>query len=469
MTIGDDELSIPLSAMSERLASGEIGPVELTEAQLARIERQQNRLNAFITVTADIALAEARDAEAELKAGRRRGPLHGIPLAYKDLLATAGVRTTFASRAYADWVPEQDATLVRRLREAGAVMLGKLNLSEGAADSSSLSSAFGGPRNPWDPERITGGSSGGSAAAVAAGLAFGAIGSDTAMSIRQPAALCGIVGLKPTYGRVSKHGAMALSFSLDHLGPMTRTVRDAAIMLQAMAGHDRDDPTTVDAPVPDYLAAIDGLGGRLAGKRIGIPRRPFFEGLPPGWGEAVEEALSVLAGLGATVEDFELPHARDLGDLGSLLIFAEGAAFHAETFRRDPDAFGPGLRALIESGQNLSAVQYVQTQRVRRLQCQEALAAISAYDALALPTTPLPACRISEDDPNLTGPRLRNTLLFNVLGLPALSLPCGFDGEGMPVGLQLVGQPFAEDSLLAMAHSYEQSTAWHLRRPGEHT
>ena len=465
MTQPDDLSFASIADTAAQLASGAVGPVALTEAILARVERHQNRLNAFITVTADIARAEARAAEAELRAGRSRGPLHGIPLAYKDLLATKGVRTTFASRAYADWIPDSDATLVRRLRDAGAVMLGKLNLSEGAADSSSLSSAFGGPRNPWDTGRITGGSSGGSAAAVAAGLAFGAIGSDTAMSIRQPAALCGIVGLKPTYGRVSKQGAMALSFSLDHLGPMTRTVRDAAVMLQVMAGHDPDDPTTVNAPVPDYAAAVDSLGGRLDGLRIGIPRLPFFEDLPAGWDAILETALAVLRERGAALEEFTLPHAEDLNHLGSLIIFAEGAAFHAEAYRRDPQALGPGLRALVESGQHFSAVHYVQAQRVRRKLAKEALAAIGRFDALALPTTPMPACKVADDDPGLTGPRLRNTLLFNVLGVPALSLPCGFDGDGMPVGLQLVGQPFAEDRLLALAQVYEQATDWHNRRP----
>ena len=465
MTVSDNDLFASIAETAPRLASGQVGAVDLAQAMLRRVEGQQNRLNSFITVTDEIALAEAQAADEELKTGRTRGPLHGVPLAYKDLLATKGVRTTFASRAYADWVPDFDATLVRRLRDAGAVMLGKLNLSEGAADSSSQSSAFGGPCNPWDISRITGGSSGGSSAAVAAGLAFGAIGSDTAMSIRQPAALCGIVGLKPTYGRVSKHGAMALSFSLDHLGPMTRTVRDCAIMLQAMAGFDPDDPTTVDIPVPDYVAALDAQGARLDGVTLGVPRLPFYDGLAPGWDAIFEAALATLEGLGATLQDMTLPHADDLNHVGSMVIFAEGAAFHAEAYRRDPDALGPGLRALVESGQNLNAVHYVQAQRVRRKLTEEVLSAIAPYDALVLPTTPLPACPIAEDDPSLTGPRLRNTLLFNVLGLPALSVNCGFDGDGMPVGLQLVGKAFAEDRLLALAHAYEQATDWHTRRP----
>jgi len=465
MSVDDALCFATIGEMRTRMNAGEIGPVALTEALLARIDRQQNSLNAFITVTPETALADAAAAEAELKAGKIRGPLHGIPLAYKDLLATAGVRTTFASRAYADWIPDYDASQVRRLRQAGAVMLGKLNLSEGAADSSSQSSAFGGPCNPWDVARITGGSSGGSAAAVVAGLAFGAIGSDTAMSIRQPAALCGIVGLKPTYGRVSKHGAMALSFSLDHLGPMARTVRDTAAMLQVMAGYDPADPTTVDLPVPDYVQAVDAAPARLDGLRIGIPRRPFYDGLAEGWDRVIGDAVDVFAALGAALDEVDLPHTDDLNHVGSLILFAEAAAFHADAYRRDPDSFGPSLRALIESGANLSAVHFIQAQRLRRKLCEAALAVASPFDALVLPTTPLPACRIDEDDPKLARPRQRNTLLFNVLGLPAVSIPCGFDAHGMPVGLQIVGKAFAEDRLLALARAYERETGWYQRHP----
>lgn len=467
MSIDDNILFSTFAETRARMDAGEFGPVALTEALLSRVDRHQNSLNAFITITRETALREAKIAETELKAGKPRGPLHGIPLAYKDLLATDGIRTTFASRAYADWIPDYDATLVRRLRDAGAIMLGKLNLSEGAADSSSQSSAFGGPRNPWNPDRITGGSSGGSAAAVAAGLAFGAIGSDTAMSIRQPAALCGIVGLKPTYGRVSKQGAMALSFSLDHLGPMTRTVRDTALMLHVMAGHDPDDATTVELGVPDYVKAVDDAPARLDGMKIGIPRRPFYDDLADGWDRVIEDALGVFSNLGAELEEFNLPHAEDLNHIGSLIIFAEGAAFHADAFRRDPTLFGPNLRALLESGQNFNAVHYIQAQRARRQLCEQTMAAIAPYDALVLPTTPLPACLVEDDGPDLTGPRLRNTLLFNVLGLPAISLPCGFDGDNMPVGLQIVGRGFAEDKLLSLSRVYEREAGWSGRHPGD--
>ncbi|MEM7408233.1 MAG: amidase, partial [Pseudomonadota bacterium] len=312
MSIDEGVFFSSITDMRQKMSAGEFGPIDLTEALLERIEHSQNSLNSFITVTRDVAMREAEQAQAEMDKGDIRTPLHGVPLAYKDLLATKGVPTTFASRAYANWVPDYDATQVTNFREAGAIMLGKLNLSEGAADSSSLSSAFGGPRNPWNLERITGGSSGGSAAAVAAGLAYGAIGSDTAMSIRQPAALCGIVGLKPTFGRVSKYGAMPLAFSLDHLGPMTRTVHDAALMLQIMAGDDPLDPTTELQPVPDYVAAVASAPASLTGMKIGIPREPFFEGLAPGWDAIFESALAVFKAAGGILEDFKLPNPGDL-------------------------------------------------------------------------------------------------------------------------------------------------------------
>lgn len=465
MSIADESRFSSIAQVQQRMKAGQLSPVALTEATLTRVERSQNTLNSFITITHSAARQEAQAAQTVIDNNAPQPALLGIPVAYKDLLATAGIRTTFASNAYADWVPDYDATQVRRFRDAGAIMLGKLNLSEGAADSSSQTSAFGGPRNPWDVQRITGGSSGGSAAAVAAGLVFGAIGSDTAMSIRQPAALCGIVGLKPTYGRVSKHGAMALSFSLDHLGPMARTVRDSAVMLQVMAGYDPLDPTTVDVPVPDFVGAVDKTPARLDGVTIGVPREPFFRDLPEGWGNIFEQALAVFGTLGATLEEFTLPHAEDLNHVGSLVITAECAAFHAEAYRRDPTSFGPGLRAMIETGQQFGAVQFIQAQRLRRKLSEEALATMAPYDAILMPTTPLPACLVAEDEPRLTVPRLRNTLLFNVLGVPAISIPCGFDTHDMPVGLQIIGKSFAEHHLLSLARSYERETEWHMSRP----
>ena len=461
MSISEDDLWASIAVLAQRIASGEINPVALTEAMLRRIKTTEQSLNAYITVTAETARAQARIAEQELASGRSRGPLQGIPIALKDLLATTGIHTTFASNAYRDWVPDYDAAVTTKLQTAGAVLLGKANLSEGAADSSSVSSAFGAPHNPWEPNFITGGSSGGSAAAVAAGTAFAAIGSDTAMSIRQPAALCGIVGLKPTYGRVSKHGAMALSFSLDHLGPMTRTVEDCAIVLQAISGTDDRDATTVDIPVPDYRAAISRP---VSGRRIGVVRA-LFDDAPDAWVDACEHAITLLEGLGMRAVDVSLPQLEDLMHLGSLLIAVEAAAFHGPKFDENPDAFGVVLQGLISNGRTYSGVEYVQAQRIRRQLCEETLQAMQTFDVLLLPTTTRAACKIEDDEPKLVIPRMRNTLPFNVLGVPAMSVPAGFDNAGMPIGMQLVGQPFAEEDLLNVAHAYEQGTNWITRRP----
>ena len=462
MTRANTPHYLTIAEVGELLRQREISAVDLAKTILERIEALEPRLNAYITVTPDLALAQAAQADEEIAAGTYKGPLHGVPVAVKDLLATKGIATTFASRAYLDHVTDYDAAVVERLAAAGAVLVGKTNLSEGAACSSSLSSAFGGPRNPWNTDYITGGSSGGSAAAVASGEAFAAIGSDTAMSIRQPAALCGLVGLKPTYGRVPKRGAMALSFSLDHLGPMTRSVKDAAIMLQVLAGYDADDPTSLDAPVPDYLAALDR---DIKGARLAVMRAPFLDKADAQWAAATEAALTTFEGLGAAVEEVSLPGFADLVSAADHIIPVEAAAFHAAKYRVDPEAFGPGLRGIIAFGQTYRAVDYVQAQRLRRHGIEEFLAAFAGYDALVLPTTTDPACTVEDDDPAFVGRRMRNTVAFNVLGVPALSLPCGFDDRGLPMGLQLVGQPFAEDRLLQLAQAYEQRHDWAARHP----
>jgi len=314
--------------ISELLRKGSLSPVELTEDCLARIEKLNPRLNAFITVTADPARAQARTAEAEIRRGNWRGPLHGIPLALKDLIDTAGVRTTAASSLFKDRIPAEDAEVIRRLREAGAVLLGKQNLHEFAYGGSSMVSYFGEVRNAWNSEHIAGGSSGGSATAVAAGLGYGAIGTDTAGSVREPAALCGVVGLKPTYGRVSARGVIPLSISLDHVGPIARTVADVAVILQAIAGFDAKDKASVDVPVEDYVAA---LGKRLEPLRIGVPRKFFFEDLDSDVASAMNHALSGLATLGAELRELELPVSTD-----RTLQSAESYAFHAEFVARSP-------------------------------------------------------------------------------------------------------------------------------------
>ncbi|MDP6688794.1 MAG: amidase [Alphaproteobacteria bacterium] len=454
-----------IAEIGECLRRGDVGVVELTKAMLGRITALDGELNSFITVTDELALAQAEQAERELRAGTDRGPLHGIPIALKDLIETKGIRTTFASRAYADHVPEQDATVVRRLADAGAVLLGKTNLSEGAADSSSQSSAFGGPCNPWNTDYITGGSSGGSAAAVAAHLAFAALGSDTGMSIRQPAALCGIVGLKPTFGRVSKAGAMTLSDSFDHLGPMTRNVRDAALVLQVLAGHDPNDPCSADIPVPDFSAELNDATSVIQGARLAIPRDDFFTETDPEWIQATEQAITVVQGLGAEVAEIKLPGLQDLIQLGNLIVVTEAAAYHRQRFQADPDKFGPQLTRVISIGEGHGGADYVLAQQQRRQAKAAFLKAIEGFDAMVLPTTTLAACPITEDAYPLVRPRSRNTLPFNALGWPAISLPCGLAANGMPMGLQIVGRPFAEGWVLALALAYEQATEWHLQGP----
>ena len=395
--------------VGECLRRRDVGVVELTRIMLNRIAALDGSLNSYITVTDELALAQAEQAEQELRAGRDRGPLHGVPIALKDLIETKGIRTTFASRAYADHIPDRDATVARRLANAGAVLLGKTNLSEGAADSSSQSSAFGGPCNPWNTDYITGGSSGGSAAAVAAHLAFAALGSDTGMSIRQPAALCGIVGLKPTFGRVSKVGAMTLSDSLDHLGPMTRGVRDAALVLQVLAGYDPDDPCSADVPVPDFSAELKDASRIAQGARLAIPRGDFFTETDPEWLAATEQAIAVFEDMGAVTEEVMLPGLQDLIQLGNLIVVVEAAAYHRQRFQADPDKFGPELTRVITIGESQGGADYVLAQQQRRRAKAAFLSALEGYDAMVLPTTTLAACPITEDAYPLVRPRSRNT------------------------------------------------------------
>ncbi len=449
--------------VSELLRAGSVSPVELTEKCLARIEQLNPRLNAFITVTADSAMAQARQAEVEIRRGHWRGPLHGVPLALKDLIDTADVRTTAASSLFKDRVPAEDAAVVRRLKAAGAVLLGKQNLHEFAYGASSMVSYFGEVRNAWNPEYIVGGSSGGSATAVAAGLGYGAIGTDTAGSIREPAALCGVVGLKPTYGRVSARGVIPLSVSLDHVGPIARSVADAAIILQAIAGFDAGDKASVDVPVDDYLA---GLGKNVKPLRIGVPRKFFFEDLDPDIASATDHALSGLAMLGAELRDTELPVPTD-----RTLQMAEAFAFHAEFIARSPELYQPETLRRIRTGANVSPEALVacrhELERVRR----DIAANFSNVDLLVTPTTPVPAPLIAElkQNPDLLRPRelllLRNTRPINVWGLPAISIPCGFTPAGLPIGLQIVGPHWGEAKVLQLAHAYEQATAWHKREP----
>jgi aspartyl-tRNA(Asn)/glutamyl-tRNA(Gln) amidotransferase subunit A len=451
-----------ISELAPRLRRREISPVEVTQGCLARIEKLNPPLNAFITLIAESALAEASRAEAEILRGDWRGALHGVPVALKDLIDTAGVRTTAASALYEDRVPDHDAEVVRRLRQAGAVILGKNNLHECAYGGSSLISYFGDVHNPWDVGRIAGGSSGGSAAAVAAGMTCAAIGTDTAGSVREPAGLCGCVGIKPTYGRVSSRGVIPLCLSLDHVGPLTTTVEDAAIVLQAIAGYDSGDITSVDVPVTDY---VSGLGEGAQSVRVGVPRRYFYDDLDAEVASAVELALRGIQSLGAQLREVQLEVPTD-----RRLQMAEAYAFHAENVAKSPELYLPETLRRIRAGEAVSAGEYIQRRRELEEARRSIRAAFADVDVLVTPTMPMPAPAIADlkAAPDSLRPAelklLRNTRPFNVWGVPAISVPCGFTSSGLPIGLQIAGPHWREDVVLRVAHAYEQATAWHKRR-----
>jgi len=448
---------------SELLRKRKLSPVELTKKYLAQIEKLNPTLNAFITVTADSALEQARSAEDEIVRGHWRGPLHGIPLALKDLIDTAGVHTTAASAVFKDRIPAEDAEVVRRITNAGAVLLGKNNMHEFAYGGSSMISYYGEVRNPWNPAHITGGSSGGSAAAVAAGLCCGTIGTDTAGSVREPAALCGIVGLKPTYGRVSARGVIPLSVSLDHVGPITRTVSDAAVILQAIAGHDARDMSSVATPVPDYLAA---LREDSKAARIGVPRQFFYENLDPEIASAMEQALGLLRTLGGDLHEIELDVPTD-----RTLQTAEAYAYHVEFVSRSPELYQLETLRRIRKGEEISGEEVEQRRRELQKIRGEIKRVFENVDVLVTPTAPIPAPAIAElkENPDLLRPRelllLRNTRPANMWGLPAISVPCGFTRAGLPIGLQIIGPHWREDKVLQLAYAYEHATAWHKCSP----
>jgi aspartyl-tRNA(Asn)/glutamyl-tRNA(Gln) amidotransferase subunit A len=448
----------------KEIRSRTISPVDLARDCLVRIERLNPELNTFITVLADSALADARRAEQEIQRGEYRGPLHGIPIGLKDILNTAGVPTTAASAQYKARIPTEDAEVVRRLRAAGAIILGKQNLHEFAYGGSSMISFYGEVHNPWDTARIAGGSSGGSAASVAAGLGYAAIGTDTAGSIRLPAAYCGVVGLKPTYGRVSARGVVPLSWSYDHVGPIAQSVHDAALMLQAIAGYDAGDPASVDAPTPDFVSRLAELPAKL---RIGVPRAFFFDELDAEVEAATEQAVQVFRELHAEIrEDVKLDVSTD-----RKLSSFEAYAFHQPMVARSPDLYQPTTLARIKSGERVSTAD-AERARGELQTIRHAIRKIfDEVDILLTPTVPIPPPSIAElqQHPETLRPveivMLRNTRPFNVWGIPAISVPCGFTQDGMPVGLQLAAASWREDLLLQVAYAYEQATEWHKRMP----
>ncbi len=449
------------------LRAHRVSSVELATDSLARIQSLEPRLNSFITITADAALASARQADAELSMDQDRGPLHGIPIALKDLFATRGVRTTCGSKVYADFVPDYDAAVVERLAAAGAVVMGKLNMHEMAYGITSANPHYGPVRNPWDTERSPGGSSGGSGAAVAAETVFAAMGSDTGGSIRIPASFCGTVGIKPTYGRVSRCGALPLSYSLDHMGPLTRTVRDAAVILEAIAGPDRCDETSSRRPVDAYLPAA---GCSIRGLTIGVPENYFFDRIDPAVESAVRAAIQLAGQLGATIRPVTLPDIAAINSVARIVLLAEASA-QVEPHLGNRAQFGADVLALFDQGRLLAATDYVNAQRLRRRLREEFDKVWQSVDCLLTPCTPTPAPRIGETLITLGGVeedvRIATTRLvrsINLLGYPALAIPCGM-GAGLPVGLQLIGAPFAEALLLRAGAALEDADLTILRCP----
>ncbi len=457
-----------LLGLAVLLRTRQLSPVELTEACLERIQAVNPTINVFLTVTAELARREARTAEARIMRGDYLGPLHGIPYAAKDLLCTKGIRTSCASRILADFVPDFDATVVERLRAAGAILVGKTHLHEFAFGLTNLNPHYGPARNPWDPARITGGSSGGSAAAVAASCVPLALGSDTGGSIRIPAALCGVTGLKPTYGRVSKHGVFPLAWSLDHVGPLAKTAADAAAALAVLAGADPRDPACLAEPVPDYLAALEG---DLAGMTIGVPEGLFYEVADPVVLALVRASAETFARLGAEVRPVAIPELETMTKACLVILSAEAASALGPFHRGHPRELGADVKARLDGAATHLASHYVDATRHRRRAQEHFAAAFREVDLLLTPTTSVPATILSETAVNLEGAEVpvglaltRCTRIYNLLGLPAASLPCGLTPRGLPVGLQLAGPPLAEAVVLKAAHLYQRDgfriSAW---------
>jgi aspartyl-tRNA(Asn)/glutamyl-tRNA(Gln) amidotransferase subunit A len=435
-----------------------VSSVELTTAALARLDRLNAGLRAFITVTAEYALRQAQQADADLATGRDRGPLHGIPMAVKDLFHMRGIPTTAGSKVFENFVPGFNAAVVDKLESAGAVMLGKLNLHELAYGITSANPHFGAVRNPWNPECSPGGSSGGSGAAVAAQIVYAAMGSDTGGSIRIPASFCGTVGLKPTYGRVSRYGSHPLGYSLDHVGPLTRSVRDAALVLNAIAGHDRRDDASSPRPTVDY---VPEEGCSIRGLRIGFPENFFFDRLDPDVESAVRGAIARAESLGAVIKPLQVPDVAALNAVARVILLSEASAV-MEPYLENRGHFGADVLALLDQGRLVAATDYVQAQRLRRRFLGEFNRLWKQVDCLFCPTTPNTAPRIGDTTVRLGGRdedvRLATTRLvrgINALGYPALSIPCGLSGDGIPIGLQIVGQPFEEATVLRIGAALE--------------
>jgi len=456
---------LTIAAAAAGLRRKQFSAVELAEACLDRIDAHDAKLHSFITLTADLALEQARRAEKELRGGLDRGPLHGLPFALKDLYATKGIRTTCHSAVLEHWLPDHDATTVTRLQEGGTVLLGKLGMHEFAFGGPSVDAPFPAVRNPWNTAHIPGGSSSGSGAALAAGFCFGALGSDTGGSIRTPSSHCGIVGIKPTYGRCSRYGVIPLSWSLDHTGPMARSVEDCAIMLQVLAGYDANDSASANVPVANFQA---GMKDGVKGLRIGVPRKNWFDenlGIDPQTEAVFNQALKVLESLGATIVEIDGKSFSLARKANQTILTCEAYTYHEKTYQQTPLKFGSSVRRRMLEGAFLSAADYLTAQRVRAVLNEQLRANFANVDVFAVPGAARPPEAFDSMDPNEQNLRPSFTNPFNLTGLPAISVPCGFTDGNLPAGLQIVAPAFEEATCFRVAHAYEQATEWHKQRP----
>jgi aspartyl-tRNA(Asn)/glutamyl-tRNA(Gln) amidotransferase subunit A len=465
--------SLTLKQASDLVRRRDVSPVELTEACIKRIDQYNPSINAFITITRDEALRAAREMEAEQKSGKWRGPLHGIPIALKDNIDTAGIRTTAASGVFKDRIPTEDSEVVVRLKKAGAILTGKLNLHEFALGGTSAVTYFGAVHNPWALDHVPGGSSGGSAAAIAADLCIGTLGTDTGGSIRIPSSYCGVVGFKPTYGRVSNRGVIPMSWTLDHVGPICKTVEDAALLLRVIAGYDPLDPVSADVPAADYSAAIRMPASKL---RVGVPRAPFFENLDPEVGKAVNTALEVIRKMTASVQDVQIPATGNIADVWNPEIYA----YHMPWITKSPELYQEATRNLIQRAGDGKPAAYAEARHQVDVIRRDIKKIFTTVDLLITPTqrgiAPLIAQpqRAAAAGRGATGGAVAaggggggivNTAAFDIYGLPTITVPCGFSASGLPIGLQISGAHFAESTVLTLAHAYEQATEWHTKRP----
>jgi aspartyl-tRNA(Asn)/glutamyl-tRNA(Gln) amidotransferase subunit A len=466
-----------VSELAPRMREGRLSPVTLVEAALSRTKRLNPELNAFLAIYEEGALQAAREAEREIKDGRYRGPLHGIPVGLKDLVDVAGHVTTGGTTILRGNVAKQDATVTRRLRQAGAVITGKTAMVEFAMGATGLNPHYGNTPNPWNFERVPCGSSSGSGSAVATGLVVGALGSDTGGSIRMPAAVCGIVGLKPTYGRISRHGVLDLSWSCDHVGPMTRTVGDCAYMMNALAGYDPLDPASSREPVPDFTAGLGrGLDGAPSGHgrgvRLGVPEHYFFDDVDREVGGAVRKAIDLMERNGARVVSVPMPWAGVGRAINMRVVMPEAVAVHERWISERPQDYSPEVRARLLADMTTPAVDYIRAQRARRWFCEQMTEAMRNVDVLITPTVPVQTPTIKgctalpgENEGREGGRLAIFTGVFNTTGQPSMSVPCGFTKDGMPIGMMITGKPFDEVNVLRVGDAYESLTEWHKRHP----